>query len=189
MQIDIVEEPLSNLAEHARIPAVFLVERILAIDDSAGRLSIAERKLDEPYWKNYDTLEPPATWAAKFDLAKWGLLAAFFQYQRVGGAIIAFDSPGVESLKGRRDRAVLWDLRVDPTLRRHGIGRALFRAAEDWAASKGCVEFVVETQNTNVPACRFYEGQGCLLEEIVPDVYPALPDELQFIWSKVPKAI
>ena len=189
MLIDIVEESISNLTEHAQIPGVFLVEHVLTIDDAGGRLSIVERKLPEPYWKDYDKIDSPSSWATKFDVSKWTLLSAFFQYQRVGGAVIAFDTPGVDMLRGRSDRAVLWDLRVDPTLRRHGVGRALFRAAEDWAALKGCVDFVIETQNTNVPACRFYERQGCMLEEIVPDAYPASPDELQLIWSKVPRPL
>jgi hypothetical protein len=40
----------------------------------------------------------------------------------------------------------------------------------------------VETQNINVPACRFYARQGCVLGAIHPDAYPDLPDEVQLLW-------
>jgi hypothetical protein len=43
---------------------------------------------------------------------------------------------------------------------------------------------MVETQNVNVAACRFYEGHGCLLEQANPGAYPQLPEEIQLIFSK-----
>ena len=103
---------------------------------------------------------------------------------RVGGAVIAFDSAGVTMLEQRRDLAVLWDLRVRPDLRARGIGAMLFRAADTWAAGRGCAEIRVETQNTNVPACRFYARQGCSLRAIDRFAYPHRPDEIQLLWDR-----
>jgi hypothetical protein len=40
----------------------------------------------------------------------------------------------------------------------------------------------VETQNINVPACRFYAAQGCELRGIHPNTYPELPHEVQLLW-------
>jgi ribosomal protein S18 acetylase RimI-like enzyme len=79
---------------------------------------------------------------------------------------------------------VLWDIRVVPERRGHGIGTALFRAAEAFAAARGCRELKVETQNVNVPACRFYQRHGCVLRTVNRFAYPALPDEVQLIWTK-----
>ena len=77
-----------------------------------------------------------------------------------------------------------WDIRVSPEIRGHGVGSALFRAAEAWAAARGCGQLTIETQNVNVPACRFYARQGCSLVSIDPVAYPELPDEVQMIWRK-----
>ena len=53
-----------------------------------------------------------------------------------------------------------------------------------WAAARGCRRLKVETQNINVPACRFYERQGCVLAEVRRDAYPELPGEIQLLWQK-----
>lgn len=189
MRVTITEEPIFLLPEHATLSAAFRVEKILEFNEIADNLVVSERIVDAPHWKDYDQLDAPAAWADRFDVSNWGLLGAFLDGRRVGGAVIAFDTAAAEILEGRKDLAVLWDLRVQPDYRRRGVGAALFRAVEHWAASKGCTELKIETQNTNLTACRFYERQGCSLREINPDAYPTLPHELQLIWSKVPRAL
>jgi ribosomal protein S18 acetylase RimI-like enzyme len=88
-------------------------------------------------------------------------------------------------LEGRDDLVVLWDIRVSPKARRLAVGSALFRSIEAWARARNCRELKVETQNTNVAACRFYAHQGCHLKRANYNAYPDLPDEVQLIWSKV----
>ena len=61
---------------------------------------------------------------------------------------------------------------------------ALFRAAERWARGRGCLALKVETQNVNVPACRFYARMGCALRSINRAAYPELPGEIQMLWWK-----
>ena len=102
----------------------------------------------------------------------------------MGGAVVAYDTPGVYMLEGRRDLAVLWDIRVAPPVRGRGVGRALFLAAEAWATAKGCRQLKVETQNINVPACRFYLRQGCVLGGIRRFAYVEFPDEVEMLWYK-----
>jgi ribosomal protein S18 acetylase RimI-like enzyme len=60
----------------------------------------------------------------------------------------------------------------------------LFAAAAAWAQSRGCGELKVETQNTNVPACRFYEKHKCELRQVNRNAYPSLPAEIQLLWYK-----
>jgi ribosomal protein S18 acetylase RimI-like enzyme len=187
--IEIVEQPISALAEHAKISIAFTVSRVLHIVENGDSLSFVERRLDEPYIKDYDLIESPTEWSERFDISQWGLLAAFSGDERVGGAVIAMGTPGLEMLQGRDDVAALWDIRVAPTMRRRGVGKALFRAAEDWAAARGCVELRIESQNTNVAACQFYEGLWCRLSEINVGVYSDEPDEVQFIWTRRPRAL
>ena len=87
-------------------------------------------------------------------------------------------------LEGRSDLAVLWDIRVQPDARRSGVGSALFEAAERWSREQGCAQLKVETQNTNAPACRFYQRHGCRLARVNRNAYPTLPEEIQLLWYK-----
>lgn len=185
MTVQIQEEPLAALAELAKVSIGFEVDRVLDVVPREGGLAglaLVERRLETPYVKDYDALEPPSEWGKRFDLSHWGVILARSDGRCVGGAVVAFDTQDVEMLEDRRDLAVLWDLRVLPGLRGLGIGRALFQAAEAWAAARGCRELKVETQNVNVPACRFYARQGCVLGAIHRFAYPDLPDEAQLLW-------
>jgi GNAT superfamily N-acetyltransferase len=120
----------------------------------------------------------------RFGLPTWGLFIARVDGQIVGGAMVAYGDPNVEMLEGRSDLAVLWDIRVVPAIREQGVGSALFQAAEAWVAERQCRELKVETQNTNVAACRFYARHGCVLRVANRGVYPPFPDEVQFLWYK-----
>jgi GNAT superfamily N-acetyltransferase len=102
----------------------------------------------------------------------------------VAGATVALDTPGLTMVEGRRDSALLWDIRVTPDARRHGVGSALFQRVEAWAQLHGCRQLKIETQNTNVRACRFYERQGCRLQQIHRTAYPDFPEEVQLLWYK-----
>lgn len=185
--VEIREEPLARLPVYGRVPIAFEVRSILecrTVDGGLGGFALSERRLDEPYAKDYDALrgEGPAHWMRRFDLSRWGLLMAWLGDDPVGGAAVAFDTPGVEMLEGRRDLAVLWDLRVAPEVRGQGVGSALFAAAAAWAAGRGCTRLKIETQNVNVLACRFYAGRGCVLGAIHRYAYPELPEEIQLLW-------
>lgn len=183
--VEVIDEPLSALVSHARTPIAFTVESVFDVHDQPdGRVELVARVIDVPYVKDYDAIEPPAQWAERFDLTHWGLLGAYRHGIRVGGAVIAFDTPGLDMLEARSDLAVLWDLRVAPEARRLGVGHALFSAAEGWARAKGCTELKVETQITNVPACRLYAAEGCELRVAKRGAYETLPDEIQLLWYK-----
>ncbi len=60
----------------------------------------------------------------------------------------------------------VWNLMLDRDVRRQGIGRALFRRAEEWGRRLGYRALMFETQTNNVPACKFYAAMGCTLEGI-----------------------
>lgn len=180
---------MASLEEYSHIPIAFTVERVydfhLPFDASAG-FRYSERLLEAAYPKDYDSIAEsgPGSWPRNFDVSNWALIAARLGGKRVGGAALAFNSPGLDMLEGRMDLAMLWDLRILPEARGRGIGGALFRAAEAWAAAKGCRVLKIETQNTNVPACRFYGKQGCRLGRINRFVYEWYPEEIQMLWYK-----
>ncbi len=189
MDMEIVEESITVAPELARIPISFEVESVFDVSAPGGGLGgliLSERRLDTPYVKDYDTAEGehPSQWAVRFDVSNWGLIGAHSNGVRVGGAVVAFNTAGVNMLEGRRDLAVLWDIRVSPEARGQGAGFALFRAVEAWAAARGCRQLKIETQNINVPACRFYARQGCVLGAINRFAYREFPDEVQLLWYK-----
>jgi GNAT superfamily N-acetyltransferase len=177
------------LADHGRISIAFTVDTILEVtllNDGLGGMSLTATTVADPYVKDYDAIqgEGPAHWADQFDLSNWGLISACRDGVRVGGAVIAIRTPGVWMLAGRDDLAVLWDLRVAPQQRGSGVGSALFRGAESWAADRSCSWLKIETQNVNPAACRFYQKMGCTLGGINRFAYPALPGEVQLLWWK-----
>jgi len=189
MTIEVTEEPMTALPEYARVPIAFTVDRVLEVtdrNDGPRGFVLSERRLEVPYEKDYDAIagEGPLQWARRFNLSNWTLFTARFAARLVGGATVAFDTPGLTMLEGRRDLAVVWDIRVSPEARRQGVGSALFERVEAWAQLHGCRQLEIETQNTNVRACRFYERQGCQLRAIRRAAYPELPEEIQLFWYK-----
>jgi GNAT superfamily N-acetyltransferase len=175
-----------DLPAYAQVPIAFQVKsrlRVESVNGGLGGLVLMEEPV-APYTKDYDALhgEGPTRWDEQWDLSNWGLLGTFRDDHRIGGAAVAWNTPGVDMLCDRSDLAVLWDLRVHSDHRGQGVGGELFRAAAAWARERGCRELCVETQNINVPACRFYARQGCTLGAINRYAYPELPDEVQLLW-------
>ena len=191
MSLDIREEALTPaaLSEHAGISIAFVVDRVLEVrllDGGLGGMSLTQAAVTGPFLKDYDASEGagPQCWPGRFDVSNWGLIGARRDGASIGGAVIATRTPDLHMLGGRDDVAVLWDIRVSPRERGGGIGSALFRAAGDWAAARGCRWLKIETQNVNVPACRFYRRMGCILGAIDRFAYPDQPAEVQLLWWK-----
>jgi GNAT superfamily N-acetyltransferase len=127
----------------------------------------------------------PESWPGQFDISNWGLFIAYDGESPVGAAAVAWNTAGVNMLEGRADMAVLWDIRVHPLLKGQGIGSGLFVNAANWARSKGCKLLKIETQNVNVPACRFYVKKGCRLGQINRYGYyghPQVSNEVMLCW-------
>jgi len=186
--IKIIEESPGDLPQYEEIPIAFTVEKrfmIAPIENGLGGLRLIEESV-EPYVKDYDAFEGkrPSAWPNRFDISRWGVFGAFEETKRVGGATVAWSTPGVEMLEGRVDLACLWDLRVHPDHRGKGIGHLLFSHAIEWALKRRCCLLKVETQNINVPACRFYARQGCELRSINNHAYDEALDEIQLLWYR-----
>lgn len=187
--MEIREGPLACLEGYARIPVAFEVRTVLELsvrDGGLGGFAFCETPVSPHFVKDYDAIpgNHPADWEKRFDLSNWGLLVAQEDDRFVGGAVIADYARDARTFEGRRDLAVLWDLRVHPRHRRRGLGSTLFAAVERWAIARGCPRLRIETQNVNVPACRFYAKQGCTLGAVHRFAYPEFPEEVQLLWYK-----
>ncbi len=176
-----------NLPSYSGIPIAFTaysIFDIIPIQNGLAGLSLTERKLDIPFVKNYDMEEAggPISWPKRFDIRNWAFFLAYENARPIGGATVAWSTLELDMLQGRKDVALIWDLRIALEWRHRGVGRHLFAAAKEWAKSKGCTEMRVETQNINIPACRFYASQGFELFSIDPLAYPNLLNETQLLW-------
>lgn len=189
VQIEIVVEGSDALTTYASVPIAYQIVDVLDMDspsDSDGVLPYTLRRLDAPIDKDYDA-QPgnhPLDWPTRFDVRSWGFLAARSDGYRVGAAVVVARNPDIEMFEGRDDLALLWDIRVMPTARRHGVGTALLTACESWVRARSARVLKVETQNTNVPACRFYARHGFVLRAVRRGAYPELPNEDQLLWYK-----
>jgi GNAT superfamily N-acetyltransferase len=183
MHVEIQEETPHFFEEYARISTAFEVTSAYEVTASScdcNRFGLVERPLNERYVKDYDTIagNHPLDWPKRFDLSDFSVFSARIDGHRMGGVVVAI------KIEGRRNLAVLWDIRVAPEMRRCRIGFALFAAVEKWAVARGCCQLEVETQNINVAACKFYASCGCKLAAVHHFAYPEFPNEIQFLWHK-----
>jgi len=183
----VIEESPAALREYGRVPIGFDVThryRVECVRGGLGGLMLVEESL-APYVKDYDTPSGgPASWASRWDVSLWGVLVAYDNARRVGGAVVAWKTDELVITGSRAESAVLWDLRVDPLLRHRGIGWRLFSRVRDWCSRRAIRRLEVETQNTNVPACQFYTRQGCELVSIDRQAYGDECDEVRLVWAQ-----
>lgn len=184
MNFTIKRAPVSFLKNYHKVPIRFSADKIYPREIFTG--NVVEIELVEmpvqTFTKDYDEHELPYQWAAKWDISNWCLLKAELDGIYVGGAVVAYNTDGVNMLEGRDDIAVLWDLRVSPHYREKGIGKKLFHEAVEFAKEKNCEFLKIETQNINVNACKFYKKMGCYLGQYSLDAYKDLTDEIMMMW-------
>jgi GNAT superfamily N-acetyltransferase len=189
VKIDVQVHGAERLAEYAAVSIAFRVSEVLDLDAIAAdpiAAPIPTRPVAVPYIKDYDSVpgDAPLDWPGRFDISRWTFLAALVEGNRVGCATMIARDPAVDLLEGREDLARLWDLRVAAEFRYRGVASALLAAAEEWSDARAIRTLMVETQDVNVPACRFYARQGFVLGAVNRGAYPDLPHEVQLLWYK-----
>jgi GNAT superfamily N-acetyltransferase len=186
---------IDQLHHYASIPMLCPVQtrlRLTGIQTPIKNPPLIPIPIHTPYVKNYDAFPQggPLNWPTHFATSSWGFFLARQDQTPIAGIAIARNTPasggGLIMLENRTDLAVLWDLRVHPNHQHQGLATALFQTAVQWARSKACRKLKIETQDTNIPACRFYAKMGCTLSKIDPQAYadhPQVAHETMLIWS------
>jgi ribosomal protein S18 acetylase RimI-like enzyme len=81
--------------------------------------------------------------------------------------------------------AYIEDIVVDAKFRRQGVGRALISQAALWARERELAGIMLETQDNNLGACRFYECCGFRLGGFDRYLYKGInraTDEVALYW-------
>ena len=139
----------------------------------------------EPYIKDLSGYECAIEYEREFDITNWRFYMAFDGEIPVGAMTVVGKTEGLNMLYGREDACVLWDIRVADAYKHNGIGQKLFDMGVINAKNDGYQQMIIECQNNNVQACKFYQKQGAVLSKI--DMYAYYFDsdaknEIQFIW-------
>jgi GNAT superfamily N-acetyltransferase len=180
----LVEQPATEdvLRGYVEVSIAFTATsrlRVDLIDNGLGGVRLVEEPLAAPESFDGDAIEGegPLSWLDRWDISRWVAINAFEGERRVGGAVVGGHTGDIWFLRGRRDMSALWDIRVDPDYRRQGVGRALLQRAVNWSRRQGFRWLKIETQNTNVAACRFYESMGARLGGFDRFAYVNIPEE------------
>lgn len=137
------------------------------------------------YVKDLSVYERAAEYEKEFDITSWRFYMAFAGDKPVGAMTVAGKTKGLNMLGGRTDACVLWDIRVADGYKHQGIGQKLLGLGIAGAKQDGYAQMIIECQNNNVAACKFYQKQGAMLSKIDMYAYYAEPevrDEVQLVW-------
>lgn len=178
MNITIRELAAGDPADWQRLDDSFTVDSVLVLSTTDGRIGYEITEVPA-YTKRYsDEPSPPDE---EDDSAYIGnpdqIVYLAFAGDRVAGRIM---------LRRNWNRyAYIEDIQVDQAYRRHGIGRKLIEQAKRWAAAGGMPGLMLETQNNNVRACRFYESCGFEIGGFDTRLYQGIrkqTDEIALFW-------
>lgn len=123
-----------------------------------------------------------SSWTKNIDKSNWKMFIAKDDDKIIGGCIIATKTDDVDMLDGRKDLAVLWDIRIAENYKHQGIGHTLFNMAKQWSKKNGFKQLKIECQNTNYNAVNFYHKENAILCSIKEFAYKDNPSEVQLLW-------
>jgi aminoglycoside 6'-N-acetyltransferase I len=118
----------------------------------------AYRELRVALWPMPDDLNVRET-AEILASERWGVFVARIE----SGAVVGFLEAGLrEFAEGAESSPVAYleGLYILPAFRRHGIGRQLVRAGEQWAISHGCTEIASDAQIDNAISIELHKRMG-----------------------------
>jgi ribosomal protein S18 acetylase RimI-like enzyme len=136
----------------------------LSESNATTTFQLSLEKLPRPYVKDFRAEFSNQDFERYQEILQEGLSLGAWQADQLVGVGIA----GAE----KWNRTLwIWEFHIQPAFRGLGIGRQLMNALADVGRSAEMRTMRVETQNTNVPAIRFYRSLGFHLEGIDVSFY------------------
>ena len=176
MEIALREIDPSNVGHVNQVDGTFLVDAVLQIHAEDGEITYTSLRVPE-YRKRYGVDEVDYT--TYIGHADKIVFLAYVDEQIAGQIILR---------KNWNRYAYIEDIAVDVRCRQLGIGRKLIAAAIEWAKARELPGIMLETQNNNLAACRFYESCGFHLGGFDHDLYRGIDpatNEIALYWYLV----
>jgi streptothricin acetyltransferase len=173
VKINIEQIDANNIQDANKCHEPFMVETALTLSSDSGGIRYQVISI-APYEKRYPPNEVDYT--TYIDNPDQTVFFAYFGERLVGELVLR---------RWWNNFAYIEDIAVKAPFKRHGVGRALITKAVGWARDRGLPGLMLETQNNNVAACRFYERCGFELGGFDRYLYRALhPDthEIALYW-------
>lgn len=179
MEVTIRPLTAGDRVSDIRIDGSFTVDSILV-------LSVTDRQIDytvmriPAYEKSYSDEESEENedilYSEYIDNPDQIVYLAFIGNQAVGR---------IQLRRNWNKYAYIEEIAVDRSYRKHGVGRKLIEQAKRWAKAGGMPGIMLETQNNNVRACKFYESCGFVLGGFDLRLYQGIhaqSDEIALFW-------
>lgn len=173
MKIEIRELDQSSLQDVNKVDGSFQVDSRLVLSAIDGRIQYTVEPVPL-YTKTYDF--EPLDYPSFIDNPDKTIFFAYADGKLAGQIILWVNW---------NKFAYIEDITVDVHFRRQGIGKLLMSRAVEWAKGKNLPGLMLETQDINVPACRFYERRGFVLGGFDHFLYKAMlpgSDEIALYW-------
>lgn len=162
MRITVEKGEAGNIADVNRCDGEFVIDAklVLQVENEVIKYTVRQLPPSTKRYKKDDFV--PSTYLNQADKA--------FYLAYVDGQIA-----GQIFLRINWNRfAYIEDMCVEPGLRRNGVGKALMGRAMQWAKEHNLPGIMLETQDNNVVACRFYESCGFQLRGFDTYLYKAV---------------
>jgi streptothricin acetyltransferase len=156
---------LADIPNLPQIRPTYTSETILRVEKSGGGLEVGwrlvEQRLPKPFEKGalYD-FDDSAQAVIRARLERSDDAYQQIAEDRTSGRVVGLVEVEIQNWN---NTAVLANLMIDLDYRGQGLGRRLWRRALDFARQAEVRAMLIETQNTNVHACKFYAQMGCQL--------------------------
>lgn len=174
-------EIYDKVSQNVDVRSEYRIERM---NNGLGGFVLEEIPI-KPYIKDLSKYERATEYEKEFDITNWRFYMAFEGDIPVGAMTVAGKTKGLNMLYGRNDACVLWDIRVADAYKHTGIGQKLLDMGIANAKKDGYCQMIIECQNNNVAACKFYHKQGAVLSKVDMYAYyhePEIRNEVQFVW-------
>ena len=153
---DLTESELLRLTAGYTSNECYRIQREESDDSTTISLKLVQ--LDEPYVKRFepDDDEEYDRYCRYVDL---GMSLGVYEDGKLQGLALTETVAWNKTLW-------IWEFHIAPHLHGQGLGRQMMEHVADLAKDAGLRVMVCETQNTNVPAIRFYRKVGFVLDGI-----------------------